>query len=272
MSVLLDRRKKLSDMPVDEVYVIYGEGATGKTVLASTFPKTEEKKLLYIDIGEGGTGSIPTEYGDKIEVVSVESFDELDEVITDLINGYSVEEETGTKHELNYSTVVFDTVTQLEYMLKNLLKKTNNKDSMTLNLWGKTKEMSEFIYYLLRVIHQKTGAIVVALAHVKAISKDEHPEYDILLPSLMESAARSLCAKASYVWFTDVKHVDTIDPDTNEVSKEAHFVTTIERVPYLTTKCRKPPKFTGKIPTEIRNLTYDRFRKNVIELIKKEES
>lgn len=266
MSVLLDRRKKLTDMPIDEVYVIYGEGATGKTVLASTFPKSPKKKLLYIDLQEGGTGSIPREYKDSVEVLPIDDFDQLDEVITDLINGYSVDDE-GEKIPLSYSTIVIDSVTQLEYVLKNLLKHSNNKDSMTLNLWGKAKEMQEFIYYLLRLLHQKTQAKVVAIAHVKKIRNDDHPEFDLLLPSLMESAARTLCAKASYVWYTDVIDEEIVDDETNEVKNRTSYVTTIERVPYLSTKCRKPPKFTGKIPISIRNLTYDKFKKQVLDKI-----
>lgn len=266
----VDKRRNLTDMMNDEVYVIYGESGTGKTVLASTFPKTKEEKLLYIDVQEGGTGSIPREYADKIDVVQVSNFEELDDILTDLINGYSFNEE-GEKVVLKYRTIVLDTVTQMEYILKNMLKHENKKDSMTLNLWGKTKEASEFIYYLLRVLHHKTGAIVVALAHVKKIGKEDKPEYDILLPALMESAARTLCAKASHVWYTDVIDDDKIDPDTNEVIPVTKFVTTIERVPYLSTKCRKPPKFTGKIPEKIQNLTYDRFKKNVLDVIKEEK-
>lgn len=264
---IFEQRKKLSEMPADQVYVIYGEQASGKTVLASTFPKP----MLFLDINEGGTDSIPHEYEDEIEVISIRNFNDFDEAVTTLLDGHYFDS-TGTEVKLpEYKSVAFDTITQLEYLLKQMVMKENSKSSMTLQLWGKTKDTSEFMFQLFREIHEKTSACVIATAHVKAIKKEEHPEYDILLPSMMESAARTLCAKASHVWFTDVVYEDTIDPTTSEVTRKVKFVTTIDRVPYLVTKCRKPPTMTGKIPLKITNLTYNRFQKMVLDQITKED-
>ena len=81
MSILANRAKSVNNMPVDGIYVIYGLQGTGKTVLASTFPKTEEKPMLYLDFLEGGTGSISVNERDFISVVEINSFDELDEVL-----------------------------------------------------------------------------------------------------------------------------------------------------------------------------------------------
>ena len=48
MSILLQKARTVNETPIDEVYVIYGNAGTGKTVLASTFPKTKEAPMLYI--------------------------------------------------------------------------------------------------------------------------------------------------------------------------------------------------------------------------------
>ena len=96
MSVLTNKAKSVNQMPTDEVYVIYGLQGTGKTVLASTFPKTPEKPMLYLDILEGGTGSISYSERENIVVVPISSFDEINEVFKDVVAGYTTDD-TGKK-------------------------------------------------------------------------------------------------------------------------------------------------------------------------------
>ena len=50
MSLLSQRAKAVQEMPVDGIFVIYGDSGSGKTVVASSFPKTEDKPMLYLDI------------------------------------------------------------------------------------------------------------------------------------------------------------------------------------------------------------------------------
>ena len=83
-----------------------------------------------------------------------------------------------------------------------------------------------------------------------------------MIPSLMTSAATSLCAKASYVWYTNVEKDQKITDD-NTVVNETKFNTYINAKPYLLTKCRKPKDF--KVPEKITDLTYDKFKKNVLD-------
>ena len=67
MSILQLKKMKATQAPVDQVYVIYGKAGSGKTVLASTFPKTKEAPLLYLDILEGGIGSVDTKDKELID-------------------------------------------------------------------------------------------------------------------------------------------------------------------------------------------------------------
>ena len=217
--------------------------------------------MLYLDILEGGIGSVDNKDKELIDWLPIESFEELDEVLEDVIRGYSIED--GKQVPAKYSTIVIDSLTQLEYLIKKHLKSASNKSSMTLQLWGQTKDSQEDVYNLLKFLHIKTGAIVVAIAHEKEMKDDNNPEFNTLIPSLMTSSATSLCAKASFVWYTKVEKEESIDPATQTVVNKTNYVTYINAHPYLVTKCRKPKDF--KVPEKVTNLTYSTFKKNVLD-------
>ena len=264
MSILTEKGVPALQVPIDQVYVIYGPAGSGKTVLASTFPKTPAKKQLYIDMLEGCVGSVSTKDKEDIIVVPIVELEELDEVLTDVVNGCTLDS-TGSKIPVAYSSIVFDSLTQLEYIIKKGLKDASNKSSMTLQLWGQAKDSQEDIYNLLKYIHVKTGSIIVAIAHEKEIKDDENPGFNKIIPSVMATASTSLCAKASYVWYTKVEKTEVIDPATQEVKTLAKFVTYINVHPYLLTKSRKPKEL--KIPDKVVDLTYDMFKAKVIDRI-----
>ena len=259
-NVLQERKKRASEAPIDEVYIIYGKSGTGKTVVASTFPKTKEAPMLYLDILEGGIGSVDNKDKELIDWVPIESFEEVDEVLEDVINGYSLVD--GKKIPVKYSTIVIDSLTQLEYLIKKYLKTNSGKTSKTLQLWGQAKDSQEDVYNLLKYLHMKTGARVVAIAHEKELSDDNNPEFNTIIPSLMTSSSVSLCAKASFVWYTKIEKEDKVDENNNVVTKTS-FVTYISAHPYLVTKCRKPKDF--KVPEKVVDMTYDKFKKNVLD-------
>lgn len=260
-SVLLSRRVSGSAVPSDQVFVIYGAPGSGKTTLASTFPKTKDAPMLYIDILEGGSKVISKADLEMIDSISISEYSELDSILTDLYNGYSIDSK-GAKVELKYSTIVIDTLTNLEYILKQHLKDSNNKSDMTLQLWGKAKDNEEFVFNLLKKLHQKTGAIIVGIAHEKKVEDEENPSFNKIIPALMNSASVALCAKASYVWYTKVENVHE-SKDDGTVDTKVVFNTYIDAYPYLVTKCRKPKAFT--IVGKVTDLHYDKFKKNVLD-------
>lgn len=260
-SVLLDKRKKGVDVASDQVFVIYGAPGSGKTTLASTFPKTKEAPMLYIDILEGGTKVIAKSDLELMDIISVNEYEELDSILKDLYNGYSVDAD-GKQVPLKYSTIVIDTLTNLENILKQHLKDENNKTDMTLQLWGKAKDSEEVIFNLLKRLHQKTGAIIVGIAHEKKIEDDQDSSFNKIIPSLMVGASIALCAKASYVWYTKVENVHKSKED-GTIDTQIVFNTFIDAYPYLVTKCRKPKLFL--IQGKVTDLTYDKFKKNVLD-------
>ncbi len=268
-SILLERKKRANEIATDEVFVIYGAAGSGKTVLASTFPKTKEAPMLYLDILEGGTGSIAAEDLDLIDVVQIQEFEDLEEILTDVMNGYTLDEK-GEQVPVKYSTIVIDSLTQMEYILQKHLMKSQGKTNMTLQLWGYNKSSQEDLYNTLKFLHQKTGAKVVGIAHEKEDRKDDdNSGFNKLIPSIQTTASYSLCAKASYVWYTKVENEETIDKNNNVVIKP-RYMTTINAHPFLLTKCRKPKDF--KIMDKVANLTYDMFKKNVLDKLKSVKS
>lgn len=265
MSILSTRAKTVQEMPLDGVFVIYGDSGSGKTELASSFPKTKEKPLLLLDILEGGTGSISEANQENVIVVNIDNFKDLDEILSDVERGYTIDEQ-GNQIPAVYSTIVIDSATQLEFLLKKFVMDSNGKDSMNLNLWGQAKNGHDQLWNMCKYLHKKTGANIVVICLPKEIQDEKDPSFNKVIPNLMSSAAYGLCAKASFVWYTKVEKETKVDAQTQEVKEETKFMTYIDAHPYLLTKCRKPKEL--QIPGKIQNLTYAKFKKNVIDKIK----
>ena len=263
MSILTERAKPLTKAKNDNIFVIYGDEGTGKTVIASTFPKTADKHMLYLDILEGGVGSIPTAERDFIDVVPIESFDEVDSIFTDILNGYTIDK-SGKQIDVAYSTLVIDSATQLEYLMKQYLMNAAGKNKMNLQLWGEAGNQHDNLWNACKALTKKCNDMnIVIICHQKEEKNEDNPDFAKLIPSLMTKAAHSLCAKASYVWYTKLINEQIIDPKTNEVRDVVKFATIIDADPYLLTKCRKPPE--KKIPHEVNNLTYKSFKANILD-------
>lgn len=266
MGVFETQARRATKVKRDEFYVAYGKPGTGKTVTASTFPKTVEQPQCYLDIIEGGTDSIPHEDRKEIVVVNVTTYYELKEVLEDILRGYAVTTD-GKRIKLNFSSLILDSITQLEYLMKQVLMDEHQQSQMTIPMWTKLKAMFEELFNKLKEIQKAKGYPVVVIAHEKEQRDDDNPSFNRLIPALTVSVSNSLCAKASYVWYMNVEKKATINPDTQEVVETLQYTTTIDSHPYLNTKCRKPPQV--EISQKMVNLTYDRFVKEVLNKIDK---
>jgi AAA domain-containing protein len=80
--------------------VLYGRSGTGKTTLASTWPKP----MLYLDVRDRGIDSISNVKG--IDLKEIDSFEDLEETLFWLI-----------RHPKKYKTVVIDTLSQVQELL-----------------------------------------------------------------------------------------------------------------------------------------------------------
>ena len=113
----------------------------------------------------------------------------------------------------------------------------------------------------------KTGAKVIGIAHEKELKDDNNPDFNTVIPSLMTSSSVSLCAKASFVWYTKIEREDVVDKATGNVVEQTNFVTYISAHPYLVTKCRKPKDF--KVPEKVVDMSYAKFKANVLDKMMK---
>lgn len=261
-SVLGTRAKRVNELPFDKVFVIYGKSGTGKTTLASTFPKSKERPLYILDVLENGTGSIGLEDRENVIVVPIESFEEVDQVLTDFENGYTFDGD-GNKIPVHPGTIVIDSATQLEYLMKKYLMSAEKKDKMNLNLWGQVKNSHDMLWNASKYLSRKLDCYFVTITHEKDDKDEDNPSFNKVVPSLAKGGTESLTAKASFIWYT------TIETETKIVeglaTKEERFVTYIGPASYLVTKCRKPKEV--QIPQKVRDLTFDRFYRNVIQKI-----
>jgi AAA domain len=107
--------------------VLYGRSGTGKTTLASTWPKP----MLYLDVRDRGIDSISDV--EDIDLKEIESFEELEDTLFWLI-----------RHPKSYSTVVVDTVSQLqELLVEEVGQRRRKKKSSTAKRagdWGTLRQ------------------------------------------------------------------------------------------------------------------------------------
>lgn len=259
---ILAKAQTVAKKENDKLFLIYGPPGSGKTTLAFSFPKTKDAPLLYIDVLEGGAGVLPAADKDLVVSVAPTTFKEFDEILSDVMQGYTIDD-NGQAINVKYSTIVIDTLTNVEYLLKEFIKKGDNTEVMSLRLWGLVKDRNEGILNMLRLVYNKTGANIVVICHQKEEKNEENPTYAKLIPSLMSSTALACAAKMSYVWYTNVENDTVIDPKTNEAHDVMKYTTIIDTAPYVLSKCRKPKDIA--IPSKVTNLTYDKFKKNVLD-------
>lgn len=153
MPTVIERIRKPSGELKRLAVCIYGRGGVGKTTLLGTMPG----KGLVIDVPqvEGGT-SVLLDKADKIDVVPVVAWEELDEVYQHLKRG---------SHD--YKWVAIDTISAVQELAKR--KSIRERDlasdphAILLQDWGKIGQlMAELIYtFRLLPIH------IIALAQEK---------------------------------------------------------------------------------------------------------
>jgi hypothetical protein len=268
-SILLANRRGIDDANSNKVVVVYGAPKTGKTTLAASFPKP----LLIIDINEDGTDSISLEDRKGIDVVSARNFEELDSYLQDLYRGYGLDSD-GNKVELKYATIVMDTATQMEYVYQKFLMRRDNKANMDLNLYGKSKKGQVDLFLMGKTLSSIHDCWLVLIAHEKEIRNEERPEKAKMIPALQEGVARDLAGKASYIWYTRLETVIEVDATNKIITdeqgvpvKSIDFVTYIGPHDYYESASRVPKGM--KIPQRVRNMTFNKFKINVLDVATK---
>lgn len=176
-------------------FVIYGRSGTGKTTLASTFPKP----LLLLDINDQGDESA----GDakKVSVLDIATIEEFENALLYL-----------HAHPDEYATVVIDTVTQLQdVLMRETIKPKEGKrigdwGTITKQEWGHIAgRMKTFISDLRDL---PLNAVFLAQDRVHNLDEDSDPEFGLepeVGPRLMPSVASHLNAAVGVIGHTYIR-------------------------------------------------------------------
>lgn len=233
---LLDSAVDIKQLGQRNFWVLYGKSNSGKTYVASTFPKP----LLYVQIGDDGSNTISHVEG--IEAISIENVEQFKALCEEL------------KKDKKYATIVVDTFSMVvnEWVQQ---KVTTKGKKMTQQLWGDLKtEQEELIKSLHRLAKKR---IVVATCH-ESMDVIEGMEDEItpdIRPSVSKGARTYLEGMANYgIHTTKIVKEVTKGNETKEVVK---YAADIGPNPYYWTKLQIDPSI--KVPKRIINPTYDKF-------------
>lgn len=233
---LLDSAVDIQELGQRNLWVLYGKSNSGKTYVASTFPKP----ILYLQIGDDGSNTIA--YVEGISAISVSTVKELKDIAKELLK------------DKKYKTVVVDTFSLLvnEWTDQNVISK-NKK--MTQQLWGELKTETEEI---IKAMHKVAKRHIVVLTCHESTDAIEGMEDEIapdIRPSVSKGARTYLEGMANYgIHTTKITKEVTKGNSTKEVVK---YAADIGPNPYYWTKLQIDPSI--KVPKRIINPTYDKF-------------
>lgn len=253
--------------PVKEVKhhgstTLYGRSSTGKTTLASTYPKP----ILYLNIRDNGTDSIADV--DDIDVVDINTSEELKDMILWL-------HKQANRDKLIYKTVVLDTMTQLQSILveemgekikarlESKKKRAGDFGSLQLQEWGLIAGDMKAV--IMDVRNLPVESVFIAQEKIHNVGDDDDDGNDQIAPEigtrLMKSVNSDLCASTSVIGNTFIRVT---------VTKEKIDGKTVRRIDKLyclrlgpnevyTTKIRKPKGI--KAPDFIVDPTFRKIKK-----------
>lgn len=244
--------------------MIYGRSGTGKTTLAGTFPK----RLLLLDVKDVGTDSISDM--EDIDVRDITTFEEFEETYWWLIANPDV-----------YSTVVIDTVSQLQQLVITEVLQKKNKDveragdwgTMTRREWGDVAAiMKQWI-----IDYRDLPMDVVFIAQDRVFNVDEEGDPEKMLdpevgPRLSPSVAAHLNAAVSVIGNTFIREKTIkktvkrkgVKKPTQKIVRKAEYCLRIGPDSVYITKFRKPRSIL--LPDVITDPNYE----ELIEIIKGE--
>lgn len=233
---LLDSAVDIQELGQRNLWVLYGKSNSGKTHVASTFPKP----LLYLQIGDDGSNTIAHVEG--ISAIPISSVKELKDIAKELLK------------DKKYVTIVVDTFSLMvnEWTDQNVVSK-NKK--MTQQLWGELKTETEEV---IKAMHKVAKRHIVVLTCHESTDAIEGMEDEIapdIRPSVSKGARTYLEGMANYgIHTTKITKEITKGNSTKEVVK---YAADIGPNPYYWTKLQIDPSI--KVPKRIINPTYDKF-------------
>lgn len=166
---------KAEALNAPKTILIYGDAGRGKTWLAASASEIAElTPVLLIDI-EGGASAIARDFKD-VDVISVDSHEKLDKVLSDLLT---------VKHK--YKTVILDTLgVAMDRAEKSFGEKPENKG----NKFGKWGDLKIWANDAVRALHAAPFTSII-LTHAEE-QKDESTGAVKIVPNIPGGSKKDL--------------------------------------------------------------------------------
>ena len=233
---ILDEAVDIQELGQRNLWVLYGKSNSGKTWVASTFPKP----MLYLQIGDDGSNTIARVEG--IKAIRINTVQKLKTLSQELLK------------DRTYKTVVVDTFSLLvnEWTNEKVISKGKR---MTQQLWGDLKIDQEEIIKLMYKIAQKRIVVLTCHESTDSIEGMEDEITPDVRPSVSKGARTYLEGMANYgIHTTKIVKEVTKGNTTKEVVK---YAADIGPNPYYWTKLQIDPSI--KVPKRIINPSYEKF-------------
>lgn len=229
-------------------YSFYGRSGTGKTTLASTFPKP----VLVLDINEEGHDSVSDVEG--VYYIQITEWDDIEAVYWYLAEG-----------DHGIQTVVIDTVTAMQELGMVKVKIDDGRepdDDMSKRLWGNLSTLMKQWLMAYRNLSREQGMHVVFLSQDRVEDVDEDDEgYDELDPqvgpAVTPSVAKALNAMVKVIGQTYIREV-TVQTKSGKVKTKTEYRLRLGPHPYYITKIRSPRSY--KVPASIKDPTFEKIQ------------
>ena len=223
---ITDRIKPVTSLGLVLAALFYGRAGTGKTTVASSFPKP----LLHLDIREKGTDSIADV--EDVDTIQVNSWDEFEQIYWYLASA-----------ENKYKTVVIDAVSQLQDFAVEKAMEEDGKTNeiVTKRQWGSAAgKLKTWIINYRDLVDRDLN--VVFLAHDRVNEGDEGEDGELtptVGPRLMPSVASIMTASVKLIGNTFIRETHE-KLEGGKMKRNVVYCMRIGPHAYYETKIRQP--------------------------------
>lgn len=244
---ILDEAVPVAEVPSYSAALYYGESGSGKTTVASTYPKP----LLLLDLQERGTETIKKVR--DINVLGIRSWDRFEKAYWEL------------EKDDHYETIVLDQVSALQGIgITHIREEEGMEPDETFSKrdWGRLSGLMQTWLLNYRNLSDR-GKHIVFLAHQRQFGgEDDESEDEQMAPRfgarLSPSVESFLNGAVSIIGNTFIRERWVqLDPKKPKKTREVKYCMRIGPHGSFRTKIRKPPE--DELPDVIVNPTYEKI-------------